>query len=286
MKVISYNVETISRGEGRSVVQFAAYCARSKIYCEYTGISYDHRGQHDLIYHEIMLPDQAPRRYEDPEVLWNEVEKVERSKNARLARTVRIVLPNELPKEAWVPLIRQHVDKQFVGKGMCADWYIHDKGEGNPHVHIILTTRSIDKDGNWMLKQRRNYLLNDKGERIIDSKTGKPVLGKSIKINNWDEQERIEEWRKSWADCCNDYFREHDSPVRLTHLSYERQGIDKIPQIHLGARAKALEDRGIRTERGDINRRIKQQNRIRARQRNHSLDKDWKRDSNNYRDRL
>jgi len=39
-------------------------------------------------------------------------------------------------------------------------------------------------------------------------------------------------------------------------LLYERQGVDQIPTIHLGAAAFQMERRGIRTERGDINREI------------------------------
>ena len=43
---------------------------------------------------------------------------------------------------------------------------------------------------------------------------------------------------------------------RIDHRSYERQGIDQIPTVHLGVAASAMEKRGIRTERGDLNREI------------------------------
>ena len=43
---------------------------------------------------------------------------------------------------------------------------------------------------------------------------------------------------------------------RVDHRSYERQGIDQIPTVHLGVAASAMEKRGIRTERGDLNREI------------------------------
>ena len=54
---------------------------------------------------------------------------------------------------------------------------------------------------------------------------------------------------------------------RVTHLSYERQGISREPTIHLGAKAQSLENRGIRTDRGDKNRAIKNRNRQQERQR-------------------
>ena len=43
---------------------------------------------------------------------------------------------------------------------------------------------------------------------------------------------------------------------RVDHRSYERQGIDQIPTVHLGTAAFQMEKRGIRTERGDLNREI------------------------------
>ncbi|MCI8812991.1 MAG: MobA/MobL family protein, partial [Oscillibacter sp.] len=43
---------------------------------------------------------------------------------------------------------------------------------------------------------------------------------------------------------------------RIDHRSYERQGIDLIPTVHLGVAASAMDKRGIRTERGDLNREI------------------------------
>jgi hypothetical protein len=50
----------------------------------------------------------------------------------------------------------------------------------------------------------------------------------------------------------------HD--CRVDHRSYERQGVEQIPTIHLGVAAHDMEKRGIPTERGDINRRIKKAN--------------------------
>ena len=54
----------------------------------------------------------------------------------------------------------------FVGRGMCADICIHDKGEGNPHAHVMLTLRPILPDGSWGDKSRREYVLDKLGERI------------------------------------------------------------------------------------------------------------------------
>ena len=245
----------------------AAYCSRDRLTNEYTGRAHDYRDRTDLVYQTIVLPYHAPDKFLDREVLWNAVEKIEKSKKSRLARVVTIALPKELDKLAHIEMVHQYVEEQFVARGMCADVCIHDKKDGNPHVHIMLTTRSLDENGEWMCKQHRNYLTDENGERIRDSKTQKYLLGKSIKVNNWDDRSRIEEWRKAWAEICNQQFALHDIEKMVTNESYARQGIDRIPTKHLGAKAKALNDRGIMTDRMQKNIKINEINRQKARQR-------------------
>ncbi|MBD5523848.1 MAG: MobA/MobL family protein [Lachnospiraceae bacterium] len=256
MDVVSLHIDIISRRTGRSAVQMAAYCSRDKLFSDYTGKSYDYTDRHDLVYHEVMLPDSAPDMFYNSEILWNSVEKKEKAKNARLARTVIIALPKELNHDSHIKMIRQYAQKFFVQRGMCADISIHDKGDGNPHAHMLLTTRSINRDGEWMCKQRRNYLLDKKGNRLRDPITQQYKLGKSIKTNDWDSLERIEEWRKGWAEICQSWFKQCGISKEITHVSYARQGIDREPTIHLGAKVKALEKRGLMTDRGKKNRDI------------------------------
>ncbi len=260
MEVISLHIDVISRSKGRSAIQMAAYCARDKLYSDYTGKSYDYTNRQDLVYHDIMLPDYAPDDFHNSEVLWNSVEKVEKSKNAQLARTVIIALPKELSHSSHIQMVRQYTQEYFVQKGMCADISIHDKGDGNPHAHILLTTRSLDRDGNWMCKQRRNYLLDKNGNRFRDPVTKEYKLGRSIKTNDWDAPERIEEWRKGWAEMCRSWFRHCGISKEITHISYARQGIDLEPTMHLGAKVRSLEDRGLVTDRGTRNRDIQARN--------------------------
>lgn len=264
-EVISFHVDIISRRNGRSAIQMAAYCSRDKLYSNYTGKLYDYTDRHDLIYHTVMLPDSAPDTFHSSEILWNNVEEKEKAKNARLARTIIIALPKEFDHPAQIKIIRQYTKEFFVKHGMCADISIHDKGDGNPHAHILLTTRSLNRDGEWMCKQRRNYLLDKNGNRIIDPVTHQYKLGKSIATNNWDAPERIEEWRKGWADTCQAWFRKYNIPKEITHLSYARQGIEREPTKHLGSKVRALEARGFSTNRGTENRNIIERNHDRDR---------------------
>ena len=260
MEVISLHVDIISRRTGRSAVQMAAYCSRDKLHNDYSGKIYDYTKRNDLIYHEVMLPDFAPDAFHSSEILWNEVEKVEKCRNSRLARVLTIALPRELSHDSQIKMVRQYVEQFFVQHGMCADVSLHDKGDGNPHVHILLTTRSLNRNGEWMGKQKRNYILDSSGNRIRDPATHQYRLGKSIKTNDWDAPERIEEWRRGWAQICNLWFRKCCISKEITYKSYARQGIDREATIHLGAKVKALEDRGLLTDRGRINRDIAKRN--------------------------
>ena len=256
IEVISLHIGTISRREGRLSVQMAAYCSRSKMLDERTGKTYNYTKRSDLVHHEVMLPDHAPNTVLNSEVLWNSVEEVERSRNARLARVIIAALPKELDTKTHVAMVQQYAQEHFVQRGMCADVSIHNKGDGNPHAHILLTTRPLDCSGKWMDKQHRNYLLDENGERIFDTIKGRYKLGRSIKTHDWDDPDRVQEWRAGWAKACNVQFQQHGIDKEVTCLSYAKQGIDREPTKHLGAKARAMENRGISTNRGNENHRI------------------------------
>jgi len=238
---------------------------------ERTGRAYNYAERSDLVYHEVMLPDHAPDTFLNSEVLWNSVEKVEKSRNARLARVIIAALPKELDAKIHIAMIRRYAQEYFVQRGMCADVSIHDKGDGNPHAHILLTTRPLDCAGKWMGKQHRNYLLDENGEKIFDPIKGRYKLGRSIKTHDWDDSDRVQEWRTGWAKACNAQFQQHSIDRKVTCLSYAKQGVDREPTKHLGAKVKAMENRGILTSRGNDNRRIvaerQRQDRQRFRQR-------------------
>lgn len=287
MEVISLHVGIISRGEGRSSVQMAAYCSRSKMRDERTGRIHDYARRSDLVHHEVMLPNHAPNTFLNSEVLWNNVETIEKNRSARLARVITAALPKELDTQIHIAMVRQYVLEHFVQRGMCADVSIHDKGDGNPHAHILLTTRPLDSTGRWMDKQHRNYLLDENGKRIFDTATGRYKLGRSIKTHDWDDSKRVQEWRAGWAETCNVQFRQHGIGKEVTCLSYAKQGINREPTKHLGAKVKAMEERGIPTNRGNDNRRImaerQRTNRQRLRQRiaqnrTRSMERDLERD--------
>ncbi len=65
-----------------------------------------------------------------------------------------------------------------------------------------------------------------------------------------------------WAAAVNTKFEEKGLDVRIDHRSYVRQGLDLIPTVHEGANVRQMEAKGIRTEKGELNRWIKATNRL------------------------
>ena len=131
-------------GGGGSAVDMAAYISRKKMYSEYDGEYHIPKYKEDLVHCEVMLPDQAPREYLDPEVLWNSVEMNEKTVNAQCARTLRMSLPNDCPHELAIKVTRDYIRRNFIKKGMCVFFAVHDSvnpetGERNLHIHIMMT---------------------------------------------------------------------------------------------------------------------------------------------------
>ena len=260
MAIYHLSIKIISRGKGKSAVAASAYRSGEKIKNEYDGIVHDFTRKGGIAHTEILLPENAPQEFLDRGTLWNSVEKIEKSKNSQLAREIEVALPKELDREKQIELIREYVKENFVKVGMCADIALHDKNDGNPHCHILLTMRPLNEDTTWGAKSKKEYILDENGEKV-KLKNGNY---KTRKINtvDWNEQDKAEEWRKTWADITNKYLEENSIQEKVDHRSYQRQGIEEIPTIHLGVSASQMEKKGIATDRGNINREIRKQNRL------------------------
>ena len=260
MAIYHLCIKIISRGKGKSAVAASAYRSGEKIKNEYDGIVHDFTRKGGIAHTEILLPQNAPQEFSDRGTLWNSVEKIEKSKNSQLAREIEIALPKELNREKQIELVREYVKENFVKAGMCADIALHDKNDGNPHAHILLTMRPFNEDTTWGAKSKKEYILDENGEKV-KLKNGNYKTRK-IDTADWNEQEKAEQWRKAWADITNKYLEENSIQEKVDHRSYQRQGIEQIPTIHLGVSASQMEKKGITTDRGNINREIKYQNKI------------------------
>lgn len=265
MAIFHLALKTISRGKGQSAVASSAYRSASRLEDRETGEIKDFSKKHGVVYSEIQLPEQAPVEFKEREELWNAVQNKESRINSQLAREVEVALPAELERDTQIKLVHDYVQQNFVDEGMCADWSIHDKEDGNPHAHIMLTTRAIRKNGTWAPKQKSTYLLDEDGAKIpqIDPNTGGQKIGArgrkmwkrtTESYTDWDNRDNAEKWRSNWSDSCNQYLAPEQ---QIDHRSYERQGIERIPTIHEGHVAREM---GERSERVQTNQQIKAEN--------------------------
>ena len=209
----------------------------------------------DLVHSEISLPPNAPKEYADRATLWNAVELSEKGQKSQLARMLKASLPNEWSYELAEEVVRDYVQRNFVDKGMCADWAIHDsendKGQRNLHIHVMLTLRPLTEKGEWGAKQKKVS-----GQQKVDKRNRKQWKCHTVENTDWNSRENAKMWRKDLADTINATNEQLGIALHWEHRSFKEQGIDREPTIHIGAVANALERKGIQTERGNINREI------------------------------
>ena len=260
MAIYHCSIKIIKRSQGRSAVAAAAYRSGQKLTNEWDGVTHDYTKKRGIVYSEILLPAIAPPSFSDRSVLWNSVEKAEKSRNAQLAREIEIALPAEIDRNSQIRLVRKYIQDIFVASGMCADFSIHDKGDGNPHAHIMLTLRPLLKSGEWDAKCRKEYDLDAHGQRI--RLPGGGFKSHRVNTTDWNDLGKAEFWRKQWAIYANAMLFHKGLSQRIDHRSYTRQGIAKIPTVHMGVAATQMERRGIPTEKGTVNREIAAQNRL------------------------
>ena len=216
--IYHFSAQIISRADGRSSVAAAAYRSAEKMIDERTGTAHDFTKKRGVFHSEIMLPADAPADFSDRPTLWNAVEKAEKRKNSQLAREIDIALPRCLTHDQKIALAKDYVQKTFVNAGMIADVCFHDLDSDNPHLHVMLTTREVSASG----------------------------FGN--KNRDWNDRELLKEWRKDWASYANRAMENAGHSHRIDHRTLEAQGIDREPQVHLGAARSAMLKKGKRVD--------------------------------------
>ena len=255
-----FDVKIIQRSKCQSAVASAAYQSGERLFSEYDQKQKYYSHKSEIVHTEIMLPPHAPPEYADRNTLWNAAEAIEKQWNSQLARRLVLAIPRDIPRSQQADLIRDYCREFFVSKGMIADFAIHDKGDGNPHAHILLTIRPLKENGEWGAKCRKVYDLDERGQRIPNGKGG--WKNHREDTTDWNDKGKAEVWRAAWADYTNRALEAAGRPERIDHRSYKRQGLDKIPTVHMGVAATRMERRGIATEKGNFNRQISADNKL------------------------
>ena len=250
----------------KSSVATSAYMSREKLKDEQMNHTFNYSNhEHDNTFSNIRLCPNAPEEWQDKEKLWNAVEEAEKGKNTRKAKQWILAIPQELAQEQQEEAVKQFQDF-LAEKGMCSQADIHEAEstrsksqiEKNKHVHVLATQRLVNEQGEWeQIKEKKVYancrdtegkpsynpdIPTDTEHRIpkIDPVTGEQKIGArnrkewervTVQDNPLNKRELIEESRQKWADICNQYL---SAEQKIDNRSYERQGIEKISELHEG----------------------------------------------------
>ncbi|MDN5929013.1 MAG: Ti-type conjugative transfer relaxase TraA [Hyphomicrobiales bacterium] len=241
MPVPHFSVGIVSRGEGRSAVLSAAYRHCAKMEYDREARTIDYSRKEGLLYEEFAIPSDAPQWLRAmiadrsvagaAEAFWNKVEAFEKRSDAQLAKDVTIALPIELSSDRNIALVRDFVERHILARGMVADWVYHD-APGNPHVHLMMTLRPLTEAG---FGQKKVPVARTDG-KLLRNDVGKIVY--ELWAGGADE---FNTFRDGWFACQNHHLALAGLDIRVDGRSYEKQGIELAPTIHLGVGAKAIE---------------------------------------------
>jgi Ti-type conjugative transfer relaxase TraA len=219
-------VEIISRKAGGSAVGLSSYVSRSQRESQTTGRDYyfSHM-EKDLVFHQIMLPQDAPEWAHDGEKLWNAAEAAEKRKDSQLAKHMVLALPKELSEVERAELTCQFVRQHFTDKGVAVEVAIHKphQGEENWHAHLVISTRYLEAEG----FTRKATELNPS---FAKGKSGRAFVSEQ------------DQWGEKWAAFQNLYFREKGLDLTVDAISLQ-------PELHLkGSRFVEVSDKLIENE--------------------------------------
>lgn len=202
----------------------AAYRSGQKLRDQGTGITHDYRRKSGVQWSGILDASGQAIPGDCREALWNAAEAAERRKDSRIAREIECALPTELRPQQYRRLIRNFVQALQAGEfaGSACDYSIHDKGDGNPHVHMLFTIRETEitpaartiKMGNRILFEMREGDRKDMG---LPGSTSK-----------------LKAIRQKWAEVVNAELAAIGSPERIDHRTLAEQGIQRPAQKHRG----------------------------------------------------
>jgi hypothetical protein len=211
-----------SRSKGHSAVAAAAYRSGSQLYDERAEKIHRYDKRAGVAKTFIVAPENIPQKYFTRAFLWNAVENSEKRKNSCVARELILALPHELSSKERTDLVRDMALYLMERYRVAVDAAIHEPAEGdghdprNHHAHLLFTTRELTPSG-----------LGKKTRVLDDKKSG---------------VEETEALREVWETLANDALERAGLEVRIDRRSLVDQGIDRIPQAHIGAKAKAAAD--------------------------------------------
>lgn len=89
----------------------------------------------------------------------------------------------------------------------------------------------------------------DVSEWVRRSRLGRNPKQETRYLTDWNDPGKAEEWRSEIAALINEALEANGFDGRVDHRSYERQGVDRVPQVHEGSRVRAIERRAMEAAR-------------------------------------
>lgn len=240
MPIFSFHLGVVSRSGGgkkrsdgstrklktpRSCQAAAAYKRAGKV--KVAGQTWDYTRKKDVVHFGVYTPHGCPTI--TSEKLWLKSDMAEKRKDATTAREGHAALPRECTAQEQSQIMNDFAHWMVETYQVAFDASYHNENN-NPHMDFQFTTRIYQQNGE----------LGAKTRQFDELKTGRKI---------------VEAMREQWAKICNKRLKKYE--LAIDHRSYQRQGLDTMPAIHLGQAAAELEAKGIVTERGDYNRSVK-----------------------------
>lgn len=228
MAIYSLAVQTIKRSEGRSSTAAAAYRFGVCIKDERTGQKHDFTRRSGVLHSAIVGFDG------DVSSLWNSAELAEKRKDSQVAREAIIALPHELNLEQNIEAMQKLAEKVRERWGVAIGFAIHEADEEgdqrNIHCHFMFTVRAV-------------------ANNVFGAKT--IALDKATTSGF-----EIEWMRQTWESIGNAALAAAQVESRIDCRSLKDQGLERMPQVHVGYAANKLERAGIETDAGNHNRAV------------------------------
>ena len=240
MAIYHFSVKSISRKDGGSAVACAAYRSGEKLTCDYYGKEQDYTKKQGVEFTQIYAPPNTNMELLDRNTLWNTVEKVERRKDANLAREFEIAFPHELNAKQRQAMLNELCQELVKRHGVIVDAAIHAphhrSDERNYHAHIMFTGRQIDLEtGVFAKKRNRDF-------------------------NKENSSQTVSQWRETFAELTNKHLAYAGYLNEVDHRSYADQNNAREATFHEGSKITQLRRKGIETDISRENDLIKQRN--------------------------
>ena len=126
-------------------------------------------------------------------------------------------------------------------------------------------TEGWEKQYQYKVGKKKVYMTasaaEEKGYERVSKYPKSTKYGRQNPIaERWNSEEQLVLWRAAWADVTNRHLEQYGHDERIDHRSHAEREFDEQPTIHEGVVARALEKKGIASDRCELNRQIKADN--------------------------